>query len=333
MITARDLEYHAPPDADHRWAETYFLPIPVPDEHLLVVVYVVVRPTVGVMVNDVVAYGALVDNRAELLYADVQQHLPAPERFSDIDSPSGLRVEAVDPPRGYRIDYVGYDETEIHVDWTGIMDPFDIHDPDHSPKAAATVEEKHAGSGLGKAWSGHFDMTGRVTGTVTVRGEEFQVDAIERMDHSWGPRDEIDIPAMDSISAHFGEELAMHVISHLDLDAPIGSDQTLAHGYVIEDGEVYGVVELEMRTSRAGIIIASMDMKVTDVRGKVFDFHAVADVGGPWIAYTSHLTWNSMMRWALGDRVGHGVVNENIPLAAATKRRGRRWTDHPAALK
>ena len=43
MITARDLEYHTPPDAGHTWAETYFFPIALPEEHLLVTVYVVVR--------------------------------------------------------------------------------------------------------------------------------------------------------------------------------------------------------------------------------------------------------------------------------------------------
>lgn len=31
----------------------------------------------------------------------------------------GLKVVAVTPPRDYRIDYVGADGTEIHVDWKG----------------------------------------------------------------------------------------------------------------------------------------------------------------------------------------------------------------------
>lgn len=61
MITAQDLEYHTPPDAGHTWAETYFFPIALPEEHLLVTVYVVVRPGLGVMVNDVAVYGALSD--------------------------------------------------------------------------------------------------------------------------------------------------------------------------------------------------------------------------------------------------------------------------------
>lgn len=332
MITAEDLEYHTPADAGHTWAETYFFPIALPEEHLLFTVYVVVRPGLGVMVNDVMVYGALADNRSELLYFDVQPHLPAPERFSDIDSPSGLKLKAVTPPRDYRIDYVGYDGTEIHVDWVGLMDPFDIHDPAHSPKAAATADEQHAGSGLGSAWGGHFDMSGRVVGTVRLRGRDFAVDCVERMDHSWGHRNPIVMNAQDSISAAFGDDLAFHIITILDPDAPAGSDATFAHGYVLEDGEVHGVADTELVVTRSGVMVAAMDMKVTDVRGKVFRLHALPDVGAPWNAYAATVTYTAMMRWLYGDRTGYGCVMETWGLAALTRRRGRTWTDPQPAV-
>ena len=37
--------------------------------------------------------------------------------------------------------------------------------------------------------------------------------------------------------------------------------------------------------ARLGVTIASMQIKVTDVRGKVFQLHAMADVGAPWNIY------------------------------------------------
>ena len=331
MITPEDVEYHTPPNADYKWAETYIFPIAIPEEHLLVMVYVAARPVLGVMLNDIYVYGALTDNRAELLYIDSQVHLPAPKRFSDIDSPSGLRIRATNAPRDFRIDYVGYDDTEIHVDWNGIMDPFDVHDPQHTPHAVGTIEEKMAKSGLSRAWKGHFDMTGRVTGTVKVRGKEFAVDSLERMDHSWGERGELSLPAMDSISAQFDENLAFHIITHVDLDAPSGRDQKLAHGYVLEDRVQYGIAELDMTSTRLGVTIAAMQIKVTDVRGRVFVLNAMADVGGPWNIYAT-TCYTALMRWTLGDRVGYGVVMEVLPIAALTRRRGRRWTDWPASI-
>ncbi len=331
MITPEDVEFHTPPHADYKWAETYIFPIAIPEEHIMVMVYVAARPKLGVMLNDVYVYGTLTDNRAELMYVDSQVHLPAPERFSLIDSPSGLRIECVEPPRKFRIDYMGFDDTEIHVDWHGIMDPFDVHDPKHTPHAVGTKEEKMAKSGLAKAWNGHFDMTGRVTGTVKVRGKVFKVDSLERMDHSWGDRGENDLPPMDSISAQFDEKLCFHIITHVDLEAPSGRDQKLAHGYVLEDGVQYGIAELDMSSVRLGVTIAAMKMKITDVRGKVFVLNAMADIGAPWNIYGT-TCYTALMRWTCGDREGYGVVMEVLPVKALTRLRGRRASQWPAAI-
>lgn len=329
MITAEDLDYHTPAEADHTWAETSLFPVIVPGAHLYALVYFITRPALGVMTNDIVIYGGLADTRAELLYHDVQQHLPAPERFSDFTSPSGLSFKAVRAPREYRIDYTGFDDTEIHVDWNGLMDPFDIHDPAHSPNASGSAEEREAKSGLGTGFRGHFDMTGRVTGTLKIRGTEYEVDSIDRMDHSWGPRGEMTLPSMNSISATLGEDLAFHVIAHLDLEAPVDRNQTLAHGYVLDSGEVHGIADLDLKTRRAGTMIVAMDMTVTDVRGKSYRLFALPDVGAPWMSYSGGISWNSVMTWVLGDRVGYGVVMEHLPMADLNRRLGRFWTDMP----
>ncbi len=331
MITASDVEYHTPPGADYRWAETYIFPIAIPEEHILVMVYVAARPTLGVMLNEIYVFGTLTDNRAELLYVDSQVHLPAPKRFSDIDSPSGLKIKAVVPPREFRIDYVGFDDTEIHVDWNGIMDPFDVHDIKHTPHAVGTHDEKMAKSGLSRAWNGHFDMTGRVRGTVKVRGTEYKVDSLERMDHSWGERGEHDLPAMDSISAQFDENLAFHLIVSIDMEAPSGRDQKLAHGYVLENGVQYGVVSMDITSVRLGVTVTSMHMTLTDVRGKVFTLNATADVGAPWNIYAT-TCYTALMRWTMGERVGYGVVMEVLPIKTLTRLRGRRASAWPASI-
>ncbi len=330
MITAKDLEYHTPMDAGHTWAETYFFAIALPEEHLLAAIYVVARPGIGVMVNDITIYGALSDNRSDLLYQDAQHHLPAPAVWADIDSPSGLKIKALKPPRDYRIDYVGFNDTEIHIDWIGMMEPFDIHDPAHSPKAAKSQNEQHSGSGLGAAWGGHFDMTGRVTGTLKVRGREFKVNSIERMDHSWGHRNPIKFNAQNSISAAFESGPAFHVITIVDIDAPVGKDHRLAHGYVLEDGKVYGLTDLELTNNRLGSVVVGMDMKVTDVRGKVFHLHAVADVGAPWNAYAGTVTYTAQMKWFLAGAIGYGCVMETFALPALHMRRAR-WFENWSA--
>ena len=91
----------------------------------------------------------------------------------------------MEPPRRFRIDYVSPDGTEIHVDWVGLMEPFDIHDPTHSPQAGGAYDIHSDLEPGEKRPFGHGDMTGRVTGTMTVGGREFEVDSVERMDRSW----------------------------------------------------------------------------------------------------------------------------------------------------
>ncbi|MCU1475381.1 MAG: hypothetical protein JWQ64_74, partial [Subtercola sp.] len=195
--------------------------------------------------------------------------------------------------------------------------------------------DEHAqadGSGMGQAYKGHFDLTGRVTGTVKIRGREFAVDRIDRMDHSWGPRDERNFPYMNSISAEFGEDLAYHLITKIDRNAPNGSDQSLAHGYVLTDGEVRGIVHMDLVTIRSGIIPVSMSMRLVDSAGEEHLLHGTADIGAPWDSYPANVTWMSLMRWQRGDRTAHGVVQEHHPLRLETAKSGRWWTDWPSHI-
>lgn len=332
MITAAELEYQAPDDADYDWAETYFLPISVPEEHIYAHVYVVVRPVLGVMINEVYVYGSLTDTKSELLHCNVRQHLPAPEKWSNIDSPMGLSVKAVTPPRDYRIDYVGPDDTEIHVDWKGLMEPFDIHDPSHSPNAGGTEAERLAKSSAGAAYKGHFDMTGRITGTLKVRGKVFSVDSIERMDRSWGPRPEV-VRAMNSINANFDDNLAFHLRASRDTQAPGRTPTNIEHGYVWDNGEVFGITHGHFTANRFGLMLATLDVTATDTRGKTFRLHASPDVGGPWTSYAGNVVWNSMMKWTMGDRVGHGIVMDNNVLGEFIQEHGRWPNDRQRTLR
>lgn len=333
MITPEQIEYQAPPDADHQWVETYLIPIVVPEEHVYALVYVCARPGLGVMSNQVVVCGALSDNRSDLLHYYDHQHLPAPERFGSWSSPSGLSIEAVEPPRRFRVDYVAADGTEIHVDWDGLMDPFDIHDPNHSPQAGS-VEDMHADIETGSQHAaGHFDLTGRITGTLTVRGRTFTVDSIERMDHSWGPRDPMSIKNMYIVSATFGDDLAFHMICPWTPDRPAGQQFQLTHGYVLDRGEMYGLTsDLTMTSTHHGLICTGLQMQVTDTRGRTFDLAATADVGSPWSPYPSAITYNSMMRWSYEGRAGYGVVLPNYSLPYLNQRRGRFFDDPSPAV-
>lgn len=327
MITADDIDFHLPPGADYRFAETNFWTILIPEERLMAIVYTVSRKVLGVQSCDISIYGALTDKRVETLYLDSQQHLPCPDSLSDYTTASGLTVRAHDL-RNYRIDYVGYDDTELHFDFNGLMEPFDIHDPHDSPLAKATTVEQHQGSGLGSGYGGHFDITGRLTGTLRLRGQDYPIDCIEAMDHSWGPRPELHLPSMGVQQAHFGPGLAFKWINHWDMEAPLDRSQRLAHGYVLEDGVTYGLVDAKLVTHRVGNMITAMEATLTDKRGQTHVLTGVAEIGGPWVCYTGSTLYMAMLRWTLADgRVGHGLASEIASLQTLTRKHGRRWRD------
>ncbi|MEC7762133.1 MAG: hypothetical protein VX874_09530 [Pseudomonadota bacterium] len=324
MFTNDQVNYQMPADAHHSWVETWQFPIVIPEENIHALVYVAARPKFGVSAFQIMVCGSLIDSRAELLHLYDNQHLPMPEDFSDFTSESGLSFKVLKAPRDYRLDYVGTDGTEIHVDWLGLMDPFDIHDPDHSPQARS-VEDLHGDiDATGKHDAGHMDMTGRIRGTMTVRGKTYEVDSIERMDRSWGPRNPTIIRNMYIVSATIDENLAFHMICPWDPDKPQGDQFQLTHGYVLDHGEVYGLTtDLEMRVQHMGAICSSLEMTVTDTRGKSYDLMATANVGCPWHPYPSALTHNGLMTWHHAGKRGYGIVLANYCVPWLNQRQGR----------
>lgn len=85
--------------------------------------------------------------------------------------------------------------------------------------------------------------------------------------------------------------------------------------------------------TRFGVVLLTLDVTVTDTRGKSFRLHGSPDVGGPWTAYAGNVTWNSMMKWTIGDRVGYGVVMDNSRLDDHVRKFGMWPQDGPRTLR
>ncbi len=325
MITQEDIEYHIPANIDYKFAETNYFIVVIPEERILATFYTVTRNAVGVCLVDVAIYGCLSDNRGEMLYLDTQQGLPAPARLSRFETPNGLKVFAHNP-RDYTLDYVGFDNTEAHLEVRGLTEPFDINDPKHSPKAVEGEEAKIEASGLGSAYRNHFDMPCKVTGTLKVRGKTYKVDCVSTMDHSWGERCEVGLRSMGWMNANFGEDYGLHWINSVDFTQPADRNMALAHGYVFENGELYGLADMKISANRLGAISVALDVEATDVRGKKHVLYGTPLVGAPWSCYTSVMIYVAMSRWITDSgRIGYGLNMENYPLDMMARQRGRQW--------
>ncbi|MCK9504459.1 MAG: hypothetical protein M0Q95_09770 [Porticoccaceae bacterium] len=328
MIKQEDIEFHIVPGMDYTYAETNYFVAIIPEERILATFYTTTRKSVGVSLVDVAIFGCLSDNRSEMIYLDSQQQLPAPEKLSKFETPNGFRVHA-SSPKDYVLDYVGFEDTEAHLVIKGLTEPFDIHDPAMSPKATPDDERcRMEGSGLGEAYGNHFDLTCKVQGTLKIRGKTYQVDCVTTMDHSWGPRCEIGLKSMGWMNASFGEDYSLHWINAVDYSKKADEQMTLAHGYVVKNGSLFGLTDLDLKVNRLGAISVAIDVVATDIRGKKHRLYGTPIVGAPWSCYTGTMLYVAMSRWITDQGlIGYGLNMENYPLDMMARMRGRYWHD------
>ena len=321
MITDADTSFHTPADCPFDWAETGFFYCFVPEANLVAWVYIVARPGVGAMVADIEVIAEMSTNPLDAWYIDCQQHLPLPQKFEDFSLPNGLDVKA-HSIRDYRLDYVGVDNTELHLDVIGLMEPYDIHDPSMDPMAKADEADQIKGSGFGRAYSNHFDMTCRVKGTLKVRGRSFDVDCVSTMDHSWGPRHERGMNPMTWINANFGEDYALHSIWSYEPREVPEKQFTFAHGYALVDGQVKGFKEGEMvaQRNKHDRFAAAYEQRFVDVDNRQYRAFGSPLSQHLWSPYSCTYVPNIFLRWQSDGRIGYGNVQENNPLDRETGR-------------
>lgn len=321
MITLQDMSFHTPDDVDHRWGETTYFDIFVPEANVHAWVYFCFRPGVGAVLADVNVVDRKSTSMLDAMYVDTQNHLPIPPRMDKFTLLNGLSLDSTDGPRNYKVDYIGVDDTELHIEARGIMEPFDIHDPKIDPMAASDTHAAVENSGFGAAYSNHFDLTCHVTGTLKVRGITYPVDCIAVMDHSWGPRGERGMRSMCWMNANFSKDFAMQGIWSLDTFAPEGAQHEFKHGYAVVNGEIKGAVRGSLITKRLDYFTTHAEFLLVDSDGVEYRTTGEAVNYHSWLPYANCLTPSQMMAWTMeGQPTGYGTLMEGMPLDLCTRR-------------
>lgn len=318
MIVQEDIEFHTPKNVDHQWAETYWLGLYVPEENLYGWVYMVFRAGTGAMTCDVEFINQKSSFMYDAVYVDIQNHLPIPERLSSFTLPNGLQFSAKSPSE-YRLDYMGVDNTEIHLDLAGIHMPYDIHDPKIDPMAQASQELAVEHSGFGSAYASHFDLTMRAVGNIKVRGKEYEVNCLATNDHSWGPRAERGMRMMAYMNAHFSDDYVVQTIWEFDASQPDGEQHKFKHGYAVVDGRLIGGVAGKLKVTHKGIFPNQIELLFTDEEGTDHQLSGQPLAYNNWVPYGCCPTAHSMISWATATKKdGVGTLMEAYPLDTVT---------------
>ncbi len=315
MIRPEDLDFHRGASTDPLWTETLYLPFAVPEKNLCGGFYLVARPNVGVIMCDVSVHDRLSHTWDQTLYLDNQQHMPCPSSLSDFSLPNGYSVKVLEPLKTWQISYTGYDDTQIDLIFEALMAPYDMNDPAQDPLAAART-----GGAWDNSFNGHYEVTGRITGTARIRGVDHAINVVDTGDRSWGIRKERGTGAVAWFHGSFGEDFTFHALPVID---PAHSKDfgKLNSGYVLDHGEVHGLVDLQGSFTMEGIMTKTVDVTMTDVRGKQFHVIGEAINASPWAPAPNSVYAQSYIRWSHAGKTGYGVHQQGLDRGYLTKHR------------
>ncbi len=328
MITEKDVvEFHEPSaeDDNMHWAETNFFGFYNSKEKLTVGVYQIFRKQLNIVLSNVWVAKGFGRDPSECLFNDFRVHLPLPKdaTLGDYTLANGLHVKATKPPMDYDIQYTSEDgECVLDVQYEGLMPPYDIADPEMDPITAKRTSDHLAqAQGFGTAYNGHLDQSGRYTGKMILRGKEYEFNEISTMDHSWGPRPEFDSHNMSWGHVHAEPDFAIHTIFQIDpIKDPVNYGE-LAHGYVMEGGKCYGLVEGKGRAiKREGYQQKEIEVEVVDIRQKTYSYKGKALTSYPWLAWPSVCGYQSLNEVTLNDgRKAYGECQDFLSMPYMTR--------------
>ena len=148
--------------------------------------------------------------------------------------------------------------------------------------------------------SHHYEVAGRVVGSVLIGGQEIAVDALAYRDRSWGPRKWGSLRSTRWWPCVFGPDLSLH-----SLRAVTDHGHALTAGYVLRNGEPLAIADCEILvtmesdalTPRSGIVNMTLEngeqLEVTCDRADGIVMHV-----------RGYTAVECLGRARLGDRVG-----------------------------
>ena len=164
----------------------------VPEAGILGNLYVLARPNLGVATSAVMVQQGFCRQPYEIDFCDPQVHLPCPESFRNFSLPNGLSLEVTKPLLGYHVDYEASlgraaASTSTSTPLCGRSTCTTRTRTRCFPRATTGPSRTRRATPRPRATS---TCSGRVTGEFELRGRRYQVDCVDGMDHSWGPRSE-----------------------------------------------------------------------------------------------------------------------------------------------
>ena len=276
------------PDSDNPWiTETAWYSFWTSGGEYAAHIYLRFRPNLGIANPCIYVWGPGTSVEWDSAYWK-HSHYPMPDSLASMELLGGLRHEVVEPFRKYRI---GYTDTQKY----GAPLALDV-------EVTALGVPEYLGSK-------HFDQPVRVTGTLSVEGDEHVIDCLAMRDRSWYSRGDYTLfrSAYSYAVIDPNRQLLAMFAAPRDVDMLI-DDLPLVGGYALSGAEdprellVSGSRRVTLRDAATGhplelVVDVTGEGGDEQMTGRVRNCMAVA-------ANPNMLSWMSLVEWDLrGTRV------------------------------
>ena len=289
--------------SDPALVETVFCGFSVPEADIHCLNYVWLHPNLRLMSGGAWCWQGFKRTQLEAELFDMRDFVPdtsiTDDRgdLVDVTLPNGYRYQVLKPLEQIRMSY----------DDPGRRNAFDVTATAVMPPAMLPSNR-------------HFDQVMRTAGTLTLRGEEFQVDGFSVRDRSWGEARTEDPAAMSGIHwlmATFGDDYAVHVTGLEDPETAqwrgrFAEEATLSQamnrGWVWKDGQLRTVtsVHIETEWDLAGRWQIAHRVVAIDESGVEHRMHGEIRAVANWHTWSNVRMSVGLARWECDGRVGHG---------------------------
>ena len=301
VFTPRDDNFHFAEMGDRWWmTETSWFSFCHPARRLGGWLYTMARPNIGTVAGGAWVWDGTAHLPWEVPYSAnyTALRLPRDQDLSDIALPTGVSIRALEPCTRYALGFADGERCAMALEFQGVMPPRPL---------------RRAGSPFGSA--SHFDQFGRVTGTLTLQGEQIAIDCLAMRDRSWGPR-----PEHRPRKSAYVTGIATERDAFLAVTAWRDGVEEIAYGFLTQDGETADLASGRRTVQRDPEHgwVTHITIEGTDERGRTLRATGTR-LSGITINRHSFIDNNGLIAWQItgsGGTVhdGHGEDQDMWPV-------------------
>jgi len=289
------------------WNESSWFSWGIPEKGINGLFYHFFRPNMNCLNGGPAMWDKTGENTWNGLYWDWQYMRELPAGVYGVDynkfdykAPCSMEVRTLEPLKRYRL---GYDRNQFKLDleFEAVAEPHSLHSGDDG---ALNLSQRF-----------HFEQPGRMRGTVSVRGDTYEVDCFSIRDGSHGRRFWGDVPPGGYTWSTADEKTGWHFIA---VDADNSRDTRIVGGYLLRDGELVSLESGVRRVlERDGPMPSKIEIEAVDKQGRRLHAIGRATVPGFFHYYSDQVQWWTQFAWDYDGFAGAiGEDQEYYPLEA-----------------